>query len=203
MSIDVANWRAFKQTTGSCILASYGVASAYFGGPTPTTIFSEYCRQNGGDPSPPATEESETTRLFEIEVKKSSGYKALAALHERGKGCLAVARGKFYLRTFTYSSFGELRNTLAAEEAIALLCLDAILPGTDFHSIAVAADINADVWVNDTNFGLIHAALESDLWSKYPGIGRIGDAFLLRPHRDMFLDAPSAVAGSAEPVRAN
>jgi hypothetical protein len=111
----------FKQSGGSCVLASYAVAASYFTGLPFAAFFEGYCEHFGLSSNAGTTSaEQRYARHFDTEWRRRNvrGYELILELHKRSPAaCFCAARermtGRFYFHSDTRHLEKKLRKRCA------------------------------------------------------------------------------------------
>jgi hypothetical protein len=130
----------FKQTGGSCVLASYALAANYFTGISMTCFFDGYCEHFGLVPEDGKTSENLYSSHFDSEWRKRRvrGYEVVLDLHKRSHvWCFVEARQVMNGTFFFHSDVRFLEKKLMRKSAFLNVAYNA---GHEFHSISVFSD---------------------------------------------------------------
>ena len=110
----------FRQSGGSCVLASYAVAASYFTGLPFPAFFAGYCEHFGLACDAATTPEQRYAKHFDSEWRKRNvrGYEVILELHRRSPvACFCAARevmtGRFYFHSDTRHLEKKLRKRCA------------------------------------------------------------------------------------------
>lgn len=164
----------FCQTAGSCVLASYGIASKYMSnGIALDAFFLGYCEHFGLDAANANSAETLYAVHFDREWRRRQcrGYELMLELHETSKVSIFVAMrslmtGQFLLETNPSVLEKQLRTT----ESFLNVCYEK--SEEENHSISVFSD-GRYLFARDTN--LPHCYL---LPHGLAGIGKLRDSVL-------------------------
>ena len=156
----------FKQTGGSCVLASYAIAATYFcPSTTMETYFLGYCEHFGLQVKDAAEAEDAYASHFDSEWRKRNcrGYEVLLDLHDNsGVKCFARARKKMFGRFRVESPLPVLEKQMRSRECF--LNIAYVHSKDEFHSITAFSD-GKYLFGRDTNrphcFLLDFSTLES------------------------------------------
>jgi hypothetical protein len=110
----------FKQSGGSCVLASYAVAASYFTQLPFAAFFEGYCEHFGLACDAEITAEQRYAKHFDTEWRRRNvrGYELILELHKRSPAaCFCAARermtGRFYFHSDTRHLEKKLRKRCA------------------------------------------------------------------------------------------
>lgn len=130
----------FKQSGGSCVLASYALAASYFTGIPIPSFFAGYVEHFGIVPAHGQTSEGLYASHFDSEWRrrKVRGYEVILDVHRRSHvSCFVAARQMMKGTFFFHSDTSFLEKKLRKRRAFLNVSYNA---GHEFHSISVFSD---------------------------------------------------------------
>jgi hypothetical protein len=145
----------FRQTGGSCVLASYAIANNYFASGSIEEVFKDYCRHFKIAFSDWREAERKYAPHFHDQWNNKpncKGYQVILDLHENsGKKSFLIARSLFDAKFHLNSELEREKLEKCLRCELALLNVTFNVPGGNFHSVTVFCDNGQDFVVRDTN----------------------------------------------------
>ena len=130
----------FRQSGGSCVLASYAIVGHYFIGASMTEFFEGYCDHFGLQCNSWQHAEQLYAQHFDAEWKRRNikGYEVIIDLHNTSRipifsSCRSIFSSQFYLSSGPYVK--PLENALRTTESFLNITFEVPYHQNTFHSI--------------------------------------------------------------------